>query len=203
MVHDRVKICGLTNLDDIQAAGIAGATHAGLIFVEGTPRVLSIDAAQALADQARASGLKPVGVFRNQPTSEVLDTANTLGLHAIQLHGAEDPATIAAISRDFPGEVWTVCTPTQDRGGDRPLFDNGLGGTGQSFDWTAIANQPRLKDAFLAGGIDATNAVAAQATGVYGIDVSSRIESSPGRKDHAKLQALFDALRTPDRRCST
>ncbi len=203
LVHGRVKICGLTNADDIRAAGAAGATHAGLIFVEGTPRHVSIDTARALADQTRAAGMKPVGVFRDHSASDVLHVAATLGLHAVQLHGNEDPATIAAISESFAGEVWTACTPDQDRGGDRPLFDNGAGGTGQSFDWSGIAGHPRLKDAFLAGGIDATNAAAAQATGVHGIDISSRIESSPGRKDQAKLQALFDALRTPDRSCST
>ena len=203
LVYGRVKVCGLTNAEDVRLAAAAGATHAGLIFVEGTPRAVTVAAALALADEAHAAGLKPVGVFRDQAAGEVLHSANTLGLHAVQLHGAEDPATIAAIDESFSGETWTACTPGEDRGGDRPLFDHGAGGTGTAFDWAAIADHPRLKHAFLAGGIDAHNAVAAQATGVYGIDVSSRIEAAPGRKDADKLHALFAALRTPDRSCST
>jgi indole-3-glycerol phosphate synthase/phosphoribosylanthranilate isomerase len=203
LVFGRVQICGLTDAEDVRLAAQAGATHAGLIFVEGTPRAVTVDAARALSDEAQAAGLKPVGIFRDQAAGEVLHSANTLGLHAVQLHGAEDPATIAAIAQSFSGETWTACTPSEDRGGDRPLFDHGAGGTGTAFDWTAIAGHPRLKHAFLAGGIDAHNAAAAQATGVYGIDVSSRIEATPGRKDADKLQALFAALRTPDRSCST
>ena len=200
LVHGRVKICGLTRSEDVAAAGAAGATHAGLIFVAGTPRALELEAARELADAARTAGMKPVGVFRDAPVATVLATADALGLAAVQLHGREDAATIADIRRGFAGEIWTACAPDEDRGGDRLLFDSGAGGTGVAFDWTSIAAHPRLKDAFLAGGIDASNACAAQATGVYGIDVSSRIESAPGHKDHVLMQALFGALRTPDRK---
>jgi indole-3-glycerol phosphate synthase/phosphoribosylanthranilate isomerase len=202
LVHGRVKICGLTHADDVRAAGQAGATHAGLIFVPGTPRALEVAAAAPLAQAARSAGMKAVGVFRDSPVTDVLSAANLLGLDVVQLHGREDAPAVAAVQSGFGGEVWTACAPDEDRGGDRPLFDHGAGGTGQPFEWARIGGHPRLKSAFLAGGIDATNARAAQETGVHGIDISSRIEASPGRKDPAKLRALFDVLRTPDRRSS-
>lgn len=200
LVHGRVKICGLTHSDDIWAAGLAGATHAGFIFVPGTPRALDPRRAAPLVEAARAAGMKPVGVFRDAPAPYVIAAANDLGLAAVQLHGQEDAAKVRAIKAGFGGEVWTASAPDEDRGGDRPLFDNGPGGTGQAFDWSLLKGASRLADAFLAGGIGPDNARAAQATGVHGIDVGSRIELTPGRKDILAMQDLFAALRPADRR---
>ena len=200
LVRGRVKICGLTHSDDIWAAGIAGATHAGFVFVPGTPRAVEPRTSAALVEAARTAGMKPVGVFRDAPAPYVVAAANDLGLAAVQLHGQEDAAKVAAIKAGVDGEVWTACAPGEDRGGDRPLFDNGPGGTGQAFDWTLLEGAPRLGEAWLAGGIGPDNARAAQATGVFGIDVGSRIELTPGRKDMFAMQDLFDALRLRDRR---
>lgn len=202
LVHGRVKLCGLTNTDDIWAAGLAGATHAGLIFVPGTPRAVEPRRSAALAEAARRSGMKPVGVFRDAPAPYVIAAANDLELSAVQLHGREEETTIAAVKAGFEGEVWTACAPGGDRGGDRPLFDNGRGGTGQSFDWTRLRAEARLGRAFLAGGIGPDNARAAQANGVYGIDVGSLVEAEPGRKDAMKVAALFGSLRPDDRRAA-
>jgi indole-3-glycerol phosphate synthase / phosphoribosylanthranilate isomerase len=202
LVFGRVKICGLTHLDDIWAASLAGATHAGFIFVPATPRALEPRHALPLVEAARNAGMQPVGIFRDAPAPYVIAAANDLELAAVQLHGSEDPAQVAAIESGFGGEVWTASTPGHDRGGDRPLFDNGQGGTGQSFDWSQLTGEPRLRDAFLAGGIGPDNARAAQRTGVYGIDVGSRIELHPGRKDIFAMQDLFAALRLPDRKVS-
>jgi len=198
LVFGRVKVCGLTRANDVLAAASAGATHAGLIMVPGTPRALAVDAAEPLAKVARRSGLKPVGVFRDAPVGEVLAAADRLGLDAVQLHGRESVDEVAAVRDGFPGEVWTA--GLAERGGHRPLFDSGSGGTGQAFDWTEIADHPARERAFLAGGIGPDNASAAQRTGVYGIDASSRLESAPGYKDHAKIRALFDALRLGKRK---
>lgn len=202
LVHGRVKICGLTDADDVRTASQAGATHAGFVFVPGTPRAVEIADAAELVETARDTGLKSVGVFRDGSARQVIAAANDLGLAAVQLHGREDAAMIAQVRQGFDGEVWTVSSAHEDRGGDRPLFDNGAGGTGEAFDWSALNDQPRLKSAFLAGGIGPDNARAAQAIGVHGIDVGSRLEREPGRKDPAKVQALFDALRPRDRRAA-
>jgi indole-3-glycerol phosphate synthase/phosphoribosylanthranilate isomerase len=80
------------------------------------------------------------------------------------------------------------------------VFDSPGGGTGTTCDWNAVAAHPARERAFLAGGIGPDNVRAAQATGVYGLDASSRLERAPGIKDQHKVQALFDALRLPDRR---
>ena len=202
MVTGRVKICGLTHMDDVRLAGTAGATHAGFVFVPGTPRAVEATDAAPLIEGAHAAGSRPVGVFRDAPASAVIAAANDLGLAAVQLHGREDAATIEAIRADFDGEVWTASAPGQDRGGDRLLFDNGPGGTGLQFDWSQLHGVPRLAGAFLAGGIGPDNGRAAQGTGVYGLDVGSRLEIAPGRKDPQRIVALFDALRPRDRRAA-
>ncbi len=202
LVHGRVKICGLTNTDDVWRSGLAGASHAGFVFVPDTPRAVEPRRAGPLVEAARGAGLAPVGVFRDAPTPYVIAAANDLGLAAVQLHGREEPGAVARIRAGFGGEVWTASAPGQDRGGDRPVFDNGPGGTGQAFDWSLLRDEPRLGQAFLAGGIGPDNARAAQTTGVYGIDVGSRIELSPGRKDSFAVQDLFAALRLTDRRAA-
>ncbi len=202
LVHGRVKVCGLTHADDVWASGLAGATHGGFIFVPGTPRAVEPRRAGSLVEAARGAGMQPVGVFRDAPVPYVVAAANDLGLSAVQLHGRESPEQVSAIRGGFAGEVWTAGGPDEDRGGDRPVFDNGRGGTGQAFDWGRLSGAPRLGDAFLAGGIGPDNARAAQATGVFGIDVSSRIEAEPGRKDPLVLQDLFRALRPADRRAA-
>lgn len=197
LLFGRVKICGLTRPEDVAAAAAAGATHAGLILVPGTPRALSADQAEALAETARSHGLKPVGVFRDLEPGKVAELAARLDLAAVQLHGEETAADVATLRDRFGGEIWTA--GFEERGGDRHLFDSPGGGTGARCDWDAVRAHPAKASAFLAGGIGPDNARAAQATGVHGLDASSRLEAAPGIKDPAKVKALFDALRLPTR----
>ena len=198
LVFGRVKVCGLTREEDLAAVAAAGATHAGIIMVPGTPRAVQPQQAQALAEAARAAGVTPVGVFRDAPPSEVARVAETLGLAAVQLHGKETADDVADLRNSFGSEIWTA--GFDERGGDRLLFDAPGGGTGTTCDWDAVAAHPAKANAFLAGGIGPDNARAAQRAGVHGLDASSRLESAPGIKDHAQIRALFDALRLPDRR---
>jgi indole-3-glycerol phosphate synthase/phosphoribosylanthranilate isomerase len=200
LVFGRVKVCGLTREEDVAAAARAGATHAGIILVPGTPRMVEADQALLLADAALAAGLKPVGVFRDEQPGDVARTAERLGLAAVQLHGHETAAEVAEVRQGFAGEIWTA--GFEERGGDRLLFDSPGGGTGAACDWEAVAAHPAKGGAFLAGGIGPDNARAAQATRVHGLDASSRLESAPGIKDPNKINALFAALRLPDRRHS-
>jgi len=200
LVFGRVKVCGLTRMKDIETAARSGATHAGLIMVPGSPRALTSEQAVDLAATARNLGLKPVGVFRDRDPGDVARIGPDVGLAAVQLHGSETAEDVAVIRQDFVGEIWTA--GFEPRGGDRLLFDSAGGGSGQQCDWSAVAAHPLKNGAFLAGGIAADNARAAQRTGVYGLDASSRLESAPAIKDPAKVQALFDVLRLPDRRQS-
>jgi indole-3-glycerol phosphate synthase/phosphoribosylanthranilate isomerase len=209
LVHGPVKICGLTFSEDVTAAAGAGATHAGFIFAEDSPRRVDRRNAAPMIAEARERGLKAVGVFRDQGDVTVRRIADACGLDAVQLHGGNDKIEKLRATLPDGCEIWAACgvgaIADPARGGaDRTLFDTRArgrtGGTGQSFDWTLIAGRPDLPGAFMAGGIGPANARAAEQVGAFGIDVGSAIETAPGRKDRDKLQALFAALRPPSRR---
>jgi indole-3-glycerol phosphate synthase/phosphoribosylanthranilate isomerase len=161
--------------------------------------------AAPLVGTARQAGMLPVGVFRDAPVETVADTAARLNLHAVQLHGREDAEYVGVLRRALSQgcEIWTALSVGRDllasRGGDRLLFDNADGGSGQTFDWSEIENHPELGTAILAGGIHAENARRAQSLGAYAIDVGSAVDERPGRKSHEKIAALFDALRPVSR----
>lgn len=204
LVYGRVKVCGVTTPEDAVLAAEAGATHVGMIFAERSPRKIG-DAARDIAETARAKGMKAVGVFQDQEAEFVAVTADRLGLDAVQLHGSEKISEFHGTAN----EIWAACAVGDagepERGGaDRILYDtraNGRsGGTGQVFDWSALAGRPQLPSAFVAGGIGPANARGAQRVGAYGIDVSSGVEAKPGRKDPEKVRALFASLRIGDRR---
>jgi indole-3-glycerol phosphate synthase/phosphoribosylanthranilate isomerase len=189
LVHGRVKLCGLTRVADVELAARSGATHAGMVFVPGTPRAVTLDQARDLAAMARVNGLKSVGVFRDSPVEEVTSTAAALGLDVVQLHGAEDPAALR--NRLPPStEIWAVCAdggPAR-AGADRTLFDTGSGGTGTTFDWSLIEGRDELASSFLAGGIGPANARAASRVGTYGLDVGSSVEAARARRIRSKCK---------------
>ena len=206
LVHGRVNLCGLTNAEDVALAGAQGATHGGLIFAPFSARTLAARRGRDLAGQARAGGLKAVGVFRDAPVADVVRMAGDTGLDAVQLHGRETDADIALIRARLPAqvEVWATCAvdhsaPPRRKGADRSLFDTARdgrsGGTGEAFDWSLLRGRDDLPSAFLAGGISPANAKAAAAVGAYGLDVGSRVECAPGLKDPLRVEALFAALR--------
>ena len=202
LVHGRVKLCGLTRAEDVELAARSGATHAGFILVDGTPRAIGFGEASRLACTAQKLGLKSVGVFRDCPPDAVRSTALMIGLDAVQLHGKESETEIAAVRASLPQavELWAACAvggcaePAR-AGADRILFDNGGGGTGTAFDWSLLTGRKELRTAFLAGGIGPGNARSAAEVGVHGLDVGSSVEAGPGIKDPAKVKALFAALR--------
>ncbi|MDL2340120.1 MAG: bifunctional indole-3-glycerol-phosphate synthase TrpC/phosphoribosylanthranilate isomerase TrpF [Pseudomonadota bacterium] len=202
LAFGRVKLCGLNRLGDIEAG--RPATFAGLVLVPESPRAVTAAQAKQLADIARLYGIKPVGIFRNSPTFDVVGIARSLALHAVQLHGHETTADIAALRAALPEdcEIWTAIDASETvalRGGDRTLFDNGTGGGGKAFDWKRVAGHPALACGIIAGGIGPDNVRAASALGAYAVDVGSAVDEAPGRKDPAKIAALFEAVRSPSR----
>lgn len=203
LVYGRVKVCGLTRPEDLDTARRLGASFGGLIFAEGSPRRLPPEQALALATIA---DLPLVGVFRDAPVERVVDTAATLGLAAVQLHGQEDEAYVEALRPMLPDgcEVWTAVPISTDDDpgpsfGDRPLFDTKsdgvFGGTGRSFDWSRVQAREDFPNAILAGGLGPDNIAAAARLGAWALDVNSGVEDAPGIKSADKLQALFEALR--------
>ena len=203
LIFGRTKLCGLNRGADFDAA--RPAAFAGFVFASGSPRQVTPDEAAPLAGLARRSGMLPVGVFRNEPPAAIATVAGRLSLHAVQLHGAEDSDHIRDLRRVLPGgcEIWRAVSvglePLVGRGEDRLVFDNAHGGSGQCFDWAAIAHHRHLSSALLAGGIGPHNARAAAAIGAHAIDVGSAMDERPGQKSPAKIEALFDSLR-PDSR---
>jgi indole-3-glycerol phosphate synthase/phosphoribosylanthranilate isomerase len=203
LIFGRTKLCGLNCGADIRAA--RPAAFAGLVFVPGSPRHVTADEAAPLAGLARSSGMLPAGVFRDAPVATVANTAATLNLHAVQLHGNEDADYVSAVRRKLPEacEIWTALSVGRDeltiRGGDRLLFDNGDGGSGRSFDWAAITGHPELSRSVVAGGIGPQNVREAQALGAYAIDIGSAVDERPGKKSPEKIAALFEALRPTSR----
>jgi indole-3-glycerol phosphate synthase/phosphoribosylanthranilate isomerase len=203
LIFGRTKLCGLNCGADLSAA--RPAAFAGFVFVTVSPRHVTIAEAVPLAGLARSRGTLPVGVFRDGAIAEVRDAATELNLHAVQLHGREDADYVGSLRGKLPAEceIWTACSvgrePLVGRGGDRLLFDNADGGSGQSFDWSLIDHHPDLPRAIVAGGIGAHNARAARALGAYAMDVGSAMDAGPGRKSPEKIARLFETLRPPAR----
>jgi indole-3-glycerol phosphate synthase/phosphoribosylanthranilate isomerase len=201
LAFGRVKLCGLRSPADLRAA--APAAYAGLVMAADTPRGMAVAEAQALAESVAGMPVPPlVGVFRDAPPGHLLDAAERVPMAAIQLHGRLERGTLDALRKAFDGEIWLAESAGQARaqGCDRIVFDNGRGGTGQAFDWAALAGRPELREALVAGGIGSHNARAARALGAHAIDVGSAMDAAPGVKDHAKIAALFDALRPVSRK---
>lgn len=199
LIFGRTKLCGLNCGADLSAA--RPAAFAGFVFAPGSPRQVTLEEAAPLAGIARASGMRPVGVFRDAPLAAVAGAAKSIETHAVQLHGREDAGYVRALRRALPPEceIWTAIGVGRDRldgrGGDRLVFDNREGGSGRSFDWALVAEHPQLSRAIIAGGIGPGNASAARRVGAYAIDVGSAVDHVPGRKSSGKIAALFETLR--------
>ena len=190
-----------------RAAYQVGAVHGGLIFVGKSPRCVDIPQAKTVM---AAAPLRYVGVFQNAELDTVLQTVHQLGLAAVQLHGQEDSAYIAALRSALPEgcQIWKAVAigeqlPRHELHElasqvDRILLDTQVGqqsgGTGQAFDWTLLDELDKTQ-LMLAGGINPDNAQHASRVGCLGLDLNSGVESAPGVKDADKLQCAFTALR--------
>lgn len=196
------KVCGLTSVEDAKAAYDSGAVYGGLIFVEKSPRFVSLETAKAIT---QATTLNYVGVFQNDTVSTVAQRANELSLAVVQLHGSESEEYIAGLKQQLPAgcQVWNVISVSDDAQSislpqslaDKVLVDckvgTQAGGTGVSFDWDKLPHS----NIMLAGGLSLENTKQAAQLGCYGLDFNSGVESAPGKKDHKKLRAVFSALR--------
>jgi phosphoribosylanthranilate isomerase len=201
-----VKICGVTLLDDARAAVDAGASAIGFVFWPGSPRFIDPFRARGIA-AALPAFVSRVGVFVDQPIEYVSGVAALVRLSAVQLHGSETPAYVAAVRRPV---VKALTAPNGDSfaTGGWPsnvtlLLDAHdpvkRGGTGQTIDWTAAAQIAARRPILLAGGIAPENVTdAITRVRPFGIDVSSGVEDAPGIKNHGRLAALFKAIHAID-----
>lgn len=220
----RVKICGVTRMEDGRLAATLGAWAVGFVFWPGSPRFVDPSRAREIARQLPPA-VTAVGVFVDQPAEYVTDVARYVGLGAVQLHGNESAEYARSIARpdveaaSTQREVPDVGTAfrrpeiikafsLQQLGDVSELGEWGettvlldavdaerRGGTGKTIDWHAAARIARMRPVVLAGGLGPDNvAEAVRLVKPAAIDVSSGVERSPGLKDAALMEALFAAV---------
>ena len=209
-----VKICGITTVEDAVAAVEAGATAIGFNFYPGSPRFVSVERAREIVGRLKGGcsqdwlphqgvqqqGVLKVGVFVGERAERVAEIMREAEMDVAQVHGGEYPHEVrvwAAFRAGDPGlretmdagvaEAFLVDTPSTTL----------HGGTGQTFDWSLAAGLPgRI---VLAGGLDAGNVrEAIRKARPWGVDACSRLESTPGRKDHVKIRRFVEAALTEE-----
>lgn len=200
-----VKICGITNLEDGVAAAEAGADVLGFVFYEPSARYVAISDAAEIIRQLPPLTVK-AGVFVNAPEELVMRAIAECSLNILQFHGDEPPeyctqfglmsvkavrvrdaASIQQLA-NYPTDAWLLDTYAPGR----------AGGTGETFNWDlAIEARGMGRPIFLAGGLTPDNVgEAIRYVAPFGVDVSSGVEQSPGRKDVRKVKAFIQAAKT-------
>jgi phosphoribosylanthranilate isomerase len=207
----RVKICGITTVEDARLAAESGAWAVGLIFWPRSPRACEPDEATAIGAELRRE-TEIVGVFVNATLDEVALAADRIGLTLLQLHGDEGPAYCREAARRTGCRVIKAAR-VKDAASIRRLepfrTDFHLldahavgrrGGTGITFDWDLVRNRPGSVPLVLSGGLNADNVrEGVAAVRPFAVDTASGTESSPGVKDPRKLAAFFRAVEAADR----
>src|SRR5581483_5266891 len=200
-----VKICGITSVADGLAAAAAGADAIGLMFYEQSPRFVTLDSAAKISRELPPSVIK-IGVFVNAPAETVSRAIGECALNLLQFHGDESPAfcrqfpvmTIKAFRirdaaslrtlPDYDTSAWLLDASVPDR----------LGGTGATFNWDLAVQANQLgRPIFLAGGLTPENvADAVRKVRPYAVDVSSGVESAPGKQDPQKMRDFIHAAKS-------
>lgn len=210
----RVKICGLRTVADVKAVAVAGAAYMGLVFFAKSPRNLTLAQARELA-LAAPVGLAKVALVVNADDAGLDALTEALPLDMLQLHGNETPERVAEIRARYGLPVMKA-VGVADEGDLTALFDYSLvadqllidakppkgaalpGGNGLSFDWRLVAQRRWLRPWMLAGGLTPENVgEAIRLTNARQVDVSSGVESAPGLKDAALIEAFVQAALRP------
>ena len=200
----RIKICGITNLEDALLAAELGADALGFIFFAQSPRKVAPETAREIIAQLPPF-VASVGVFVDEAATLVQEVAARVGLDWVQLHGQESPEYCRNLGRnvikgfrmrdedslrrlaDYQGAAQALLLDTYKQGQ--------VGGTGTAFDWRLAREAKQYGWIILAGGLNPENVAQAIATaGPQAVDVASGTEAAPGKKDPAKLRAFFKAV---------
>ncbi|KOU18485.1 phosphoribosylanthranilate isomerase [Streptomyces sp. WM6368] len=193
-----VKICGLKTARDVDVAVAAGADAVGFVFAPGSPRTVDAAAARELAARV-PDGVLTVGVFRGQSVAQVRRFAEESGVRGVQLHGEEGPEDFAALR----AEGRTLLRATAEHvkrcgeyGEDLLLLDAPDPGSGKPWNWGSADFTAPEGRWLLAGGLNPGNVrEAVEATGAWGVDVSSGVERERGVKSPDLIRAFIDAAR--------
>lgn len=201
----KIKICGITNLDDAVAAIEAGADMLGFNFYPKSPRFIDIGLCRGITSRLRNryANVVFVGVFVNMPPVEVYATIETCGLALAQLHGDESLQDVAALNgRAFKAFRGVPADITDYTRSDAPalLVDAAAkgvyGGSGIVANWSAATELSKRVPLLLAGGLTPENiADAVRQVQPWGVDVASGVESIPGKKDAEKMKRFVAAVR--------
>ena len=199
----KVKVCGITRLEDAEAAVGLGADAIGFILWPKSPRVISLDEAARIAN-ALPPFVTRVGVFVNPSLNEAREAVDRVGLDAVQLHGDETPAAFRALpvrclkvaTLESDDDIRAVAAWPADV---MPLVDAAdrerRGGTGRVANWTRAAQVSFVRPIVLSGGLTADNvSQAIAATRPWAVDVSSGVETSPGVKSVERMEKFFAAV---------
>ena len=203
-MQTQVKICGITSVADGLVAAEAGADMIGLMFYDGSPRHVTLAQAVEIS-RALPPFVLRVGVFVNPDESLVTRAIAECGLSLLQFHGDEDSAfctqfglmSMKAVRVREAESLQTLANYHTDAFLLDAFSQAGHGGTGEKFNWNlAVAAQKFCKPIFLAGGLTPENvADAVRQVRPFAVDVSSGVESAPGKKDAAKVRAFIAAVR--------
>ena len=207
----RIKVCGMTQLEQAEHLAEMGVTFAGFIFYPKSPRYVfkNITTSQI----RKLNNINKVGVFVNAGIEEVLHMVDECRLHMVQLHGDETPkycekiadyvSVVKAFRLSENDNVDWMIRPYMDMC-DMFMFDtmgSGYGGTGKKFDWTVLKQSSIGKPFFLSGGIEPGDEEKLKqfveepvAKALFAIDINSRFEVSPGVKDMKKVRSFVDGL---------
>ena len=207
-MRTRVKICGITRIQDIKSVVDAGADAIGFVFFPPSPRSVSVELAQELVKHVPAY-VQTVGLFVNASSDEILEVLKTVSLDVIQFHGDETPEQCQKIAK-LTGRRWykaiqvkpdldviSTIKQYQQVGASAMLLDAWhpelKGGTGHSFDWSQF---PQFDiPLILAGGLKPENIEnAIKTTGAYAVDVSGGVESAKGIKDQQLIEQFMQGV---------
>jgi phosphoribosylanthranilate isomerase len=207
----KVKICGITRLQDAELSVELGAWALGMIFFQDSPRRCSPAEAERIAAAMRRK-VELCGVFVNEPLEQVVSRCEALDLSLLQFNGDEGPSfcaeaarrtgarVIKAVQVSLAGDVrdlerFHVDFHLLDARAKEPGRQGLRGGTGETFDWTLIDARRSKVPLILSGGLTAENVFEAiELTNPYAVDTASGTESAPGHKDPRKLRDFFAAV---------
>jgi phosphoribosylanthranilate isomerase len=199
----RVKVCGITNAVDASRAVELGADALGFIFYKGSKRFIDPRDARPIISTLPPF-ISAVGVFVNQGIPEIIEAVAVSGIDTVQLHGDETPEFCAMLPYKLIKAVRvqeTVNTAEVELYPVRAILfdkhsDESYGGTGMSFDWGALRDIKLSKKLILSGGLTPENvSLAIEIVKPYGVDVSTGVEDSPGKKNHAKMRKFIEAVK--------
>jgi phosphoribosylanthranilate isomerase len=200
----RIKICGVTSIEQALACAEAGADALGVNFVTSSPRRIDVNMARAIVRGVGDRALV-VGVVAGMTVDAMRALRDDTGVGCLQIHGEAPGSSVAALLPHAYAAVGVSSTEDAIRAGSMPgefvmvdaKVDGALGGTGRTFDWSFVVELAKRRKLVLAGGLTPANVASAiRAVRPWCVDVASGVEKAPGDKDLEKVRAFIEAARS-------